>query len=139
MDRQAIDGTNLTTTPAADRVKLATFRTHLALERTTLAWIRTTLTMASFGFGMVAFFRTLRQANQSPETTRLHEAAISFGVSLVALGIAATVLAGLLHLLSVRRLQRGEPLISWTWPLSVTVGMLLAVLGLWGLWSLLAR
>jgi uncharacterized membrane protein YidH (DUF202 family) len=47
---------------AHHRARLATFRTQLALDRTTLAWIRTALTMASFGFGMVAFFRSLREA-----------------------------------------------------------------------------
>ena len=43
---------------ARDRTSMASFRTQLALDRTTLAWIRTTLTTASFGFGMVAFFRS---------------------------------------------------------------------------------
>jgi putative membrane protein len=47
---------------AHHRTSLATFRTQLALDRTTLAWVRTALTMASFGFGMVAFFRSLREA-----------------------------------------------------------------------------
>jgi uncharacterized membrane protein YidH (DUF202 family) len=45
------------------RTSLATYRTQLALDRTTLAWVRTTLTMASFGFGMVAFFRSLRETS----------------------------------------------------------------------------
>src|SRR4029077_4241629 len=43
---------------ARNRTSLASYRTQLALDRTTLAWIRTTLTMASFGFGMVSFFRS---------------------------------------------------------------------------------
>jgi len=136
MDPQIADVPNRTTKLAGDRTKMATFRTHLALERTTLAWIRTTLTMASFGFGIVAFFRSLREANQSAETIRLHAAAIHFGVALIIVAIVATVLAGLSHWSSLRRLGRNEAPVMSKWPLSITVGMLLAVAGLWGLWTL---
>ena len=137
MDPRDVAAPNPTSHLAADRTVMATFRTHLALERTTLAWIRTTLTMASFGFGMVAFFRSLRQANQSPDAVRLHEAAIRFGAALIVLSIAAMVLAGLTHLRTLRRLRRGEAPVLSRWPLSITLGMLLAVAGLWALWSLL--
>jgi uncharacterized membrane protein YidH (DUF202 family) len=139
MDPKTADAPSQTTALTADRTKMANFRTHLALERTTLAWIRTTLTMASFGFGMVAFFRSLRQANQNAETIRVHEAGIHFGVALVVAGIAATVLASLSHWFSLRRLRRNEVPVISQWPLSVTFAMLLAVAGLCGLWSLLAR
>jgi putative membrane protein len=118
---------------------MAMFRTHLALERTTLAWIRTTLTMASFGFGMVGFFRSLRAANPSQETIRLHEAGIRFGEGLVAFGIVATVLAALAHWFTLRRLRRGQAPVIPQWPLSIMVGTLLALAGLWALWSLLAH
>ncbi len=115
---------------------MAGFRTQLALDRTTLAWIRTTLTMASFGFGMVAFFRSIRQESPSEETLRLHQGAIRFGTSLIILGIVATVLAGASHWLSLRKLRRGESLVVTQWPLSITVAMLTAIIGLLGLWSL---
>jgi putative membrane protein len=139
MDQQTTDAPSRTTNPGVDRTMMATFRTHLALERTTLAWIRTTLTMASFGFGMVGFFRSLRQANQNPETIRLHQAGIHFGVGLVVFGIVATVLAGLTHWFTLRRLGRNQALVLPQWPLSITVGTLLALAGLWALWSLLAH
>jgi len=77
---------------ASDRTALAKFRTQLALDRTTLAWIRTTLTFATFGFGMVGFFRTLRERSATPESVRLHENAIRFGVALLVLGIVGLVL-----------------------------------------------
>ncbi|MCM3872027.1 MAG: DUF202 domain-containing protein [Pyrinomonadaceae bacterium] len=41
----------------------AKFHTQIALDRTMLAWIRTTVTMATFGFGMVGFFRSLEERN----------------------------------------------------------------------------
>jgi len=93
---------------ARNRTSMAGLRTQLALDRTTLAWIRTTLTMASFGFGMVAFFRSIRQESPSEETVRLQQGAIQFGASLIILGIVATVLAGASHWLTLRGLRRGE-------------------------------
>lgn len=72
---------------APDRTVLAKFRTQLALDRTTLAWIRTTLTMATFGFGMVGFFRSLREKSMTLESIHLHENAIRFGKSLIIIGL----------------------------------------------------
>ena len=121
---------------ASDRTALAKFRTQLALDRTTLAWIRTTLTFATFGFGMVGFFRTLRERSATPESIRLHENAIRFGVALLVLGIVATILAGISHWLTLRRLRRNKALVLTPWPLSITVAVLLAILGLVSLYSL---
>src|SRR5262249_47907637 len=72
---------------ARDRTGMAMYRTQLALDRTTLAWIRTTLTMASFGFGMVAFFRTIEERSPTAESMRLHRGAILMGTTLILLGI----------------------------------------------------
>ena len=124
---------------ARNRTSMAGLRTQLALDRTTFAWIRTSLTMASFGFGTVAFFRSIRQESPSEETLRLQQGAIRFGTSLIILGIVATVLAGASHRLTLRRLRRGESPVVTQWPLSITVAMLSAVIGLLGLWSLFAR
>ena len=124
---------------ASKRTGLAGFRTQLALDRTTLAWIRTALAMVSFGFGMIGFFRSLRQQFPNPETIRLHAAAIQFGYTLLSLGILATILSGISHWLTLRRLRRGEMPVLTSWPLSITVGILLSIAGLAALWSLLAR
>ncbi len=121
---------------ASDRTALAKFRTQLALDRTTLAWIRTTLTFATFGFGTVGFFRTLRERSATPESVRLHENAVRFGVALLVLGIVATILAGVSHWLTLRRLHRNKAVVLTQWPLSITVAMLLAVVGLVLLYSL---
>jgi uncharacterized membrane protein YidH (DUF202 family) len=125
--------------PAGDRMGMAKERIQLALDRTTLAWIRTTLTMATFGFGTVGFFRSLREKSPTPLTVHLQESAIRFGISLIILGIIATVLAGLSHWLTLRRLCRNEAVILTQWPLTITVAMLLAVIGLVSLWNLLSR
>jgi putative membrane protein len=123
---------------AGERTNFARFRTSLALERTTLAWIRTALTFATFGFGVVGFFRTLRQTTNSEETVHLHQAAIQMGVALVVIGLVATILAALFHWVSLRRLRRGQQLSVTQWPLSITIAVLSSLLGLYALWSLFA-
>jgi uncharacterized membrane protein YidH (DUF202 family) len=122
-----------------DQAGMAGFNSKLALDRTTLAWVRTTLTMASFGFGMVAFFRSLQQRSPNGETARLHQGAIHFGVALIVLGILAMACASLSHWFTLRRLRRGEAPVLSQWPLSITVALLFALIGLFGLWELLGR
>ena len=121
-----------------DRTELAKLRTALALDRTTLAWIRTTLTMATFGFGMIGFFRTLAEKAQTATSQAEHHAAIRFGTTLVLLGLVATVLSGISHWVNLRRVRRDEPMEINKWPLSITLALLLSILGLAGLWALFA-
>ena len=89
--------------------------------------------------GTVGFFRSLREKSPTPEAVQMHENAIRFGFSLVILGIAATVLAGLSHWFTLRRLRRNETPVLTQWPLSITVCMLLAVIGLVALWHLIPQ
>jgi putative membrane protein len=122
--------------PSRDQPGMAEFNTKLALDRTMLAWVRTALTMASFGFGMVAFFRSRRVESPNAESRRLHEWAVLVGTSLLVLAILAMVLAGVFHWYALRKLRRGEGLGFTQWPLSVLVALLFAVIGLAGLVAL---
>jgi len=124
---------------AQDRTGLARYRTQLALDRTTLAWIRTTLAMASFGFGVVGFFRSLRAYSPTPETIRLHQSAIQFGTSLIVLGVVAMVAAGISQWFALRRLRRNEDPVVTQWTLSITLTLLLSVVGLAALWGVFPR
>ena len=119
---------------ARKRTDMAKYRTRLALDRTTLAWIRTALTMGTFGFGTVGFFRTLREKSATPETIHMHQGAIFFGMGLVVVGLTAMVLSGISAWSAVRRLRRNEPPMLSQWPLSITVAMMLAVVGFGALW-----
>jgi putative membrane protein len=139
MNQQPSSQADPRTDLAQGRTSMAKFRTQLALDRTTLAWIRTTLTMATFGFGTVGFCRSLREKSPTAEAVQMHQNAIRFGFSLVVLGIAATVLAGVSHWFTLRRLRRNETPVLTQWPLSITVCMLLAVIGLVALWHLLPQ
>jgi putative membrane protein len=121
---------------AGERTNFAKFRTSLALDRTTLAWIRTALTFATFGFGMVGFFRATVQATQTEQAVHLHQAAIHMGVALVVIGLVSTILAAFSHWITLRRLRRGEELAVTQWPLTIVIAVLSSVLGLYALWSL---
>jgi uncharacterized membrane protein YidH (DUF202 family) len=92
--------------------------------------------MASFGFGMVAFFRSMRERSPTAESLRLHQGAIRMGTALIVLGLVATVLAGVSHWSTLRKLRRGESPIVSQWPLSLVVALLTAIIGLTGLWAL---
>jgi len=121
---------------ARERTGFARFRTSLSLDRTTLAWIRTAVTFATFGFGMVGFFRTLAQGTHTETTEHLHRAAIHMGVALIVIGLVATLLAAASHWMTLRKLRRGEQLVASQWPLSITIAVLVSVLGLYALFSL---
>jgi putative membrane protein len=138
MSQESIKPTDPRVMLAGTRTGMASFRTQLALDRTTLARIRTTLTMATFGFGIVAFFGTSAERFPTAESIRMHQAAIRFGIGLILIAIAATVISSEPHWFILHLLRRGEPPALTQWPLSITVAMLFAVLGLAGLWSLLA-
>ena len=125
--------------PGLRQTAMTSYNTQLALDRTTLAWVRTTLTMASFGFGMVAFFRSLQEQSSNAESIRLHQGAIRVGVALILLGIVASGLAGSSHWFALRKLRRGESPSVGQWPLSITVAMLSAIIGVSGLWALFVR
>ena len=121
---------------AQKRTHLASYRAAQALDRTTLTWVRTTLTMGSFGFGMIGFFRALREKNPTPEAEHLHHMAVRFGETPVLLGVVATVLAAASHWKTPRRMERGEMPQTAQWPVSIVVVVFLALLGMAGLWSL---
>jgi putative membrane protein len=124
---------------ARERTGMAVQRTQLALDRTTLAWIRTSLAMASFGFGMIGFFRSLRAQAPTPEAIQMHQRAIAFGTGLLVLGTCFMALAGLSHLSVLRRLRAGQPLELTKWPLALILALLLTLLFAAGLWAILSR
>ena len=117
----------------------APYRIKLALDRTMLAWVRTSLAMASFGFAMVAFFRAVRMMTPNAQAVRMHEGAIHFGTALILLGIASMIASGLSHWRALRKLQRGQALTVRQWPLTITFALLVALLGVLGLWFVFHR
>lgn len=124
----------MTSGQADPRVPYALMRTLLALERTTLAWIRTALTFATFGLGMIGYFRSLEQSQHDAHAAHLHTVAIRMGVALVLLGLVSLLLTAVGHQRAVARLRRGElPRVDGL-PLSVANAVLCALICLYGLW-----
>jgi hypothetical protein len=69
----------------------------------------------------------------------MHEGAIRFGVALVLIGVASTVLVAISHRSAVGKLRAGEMPLPTMWPLSITISLLLALLALGGLWRFTGR
>ncbi len=105
-------------------------RTRFAAERTLLAWVRTGLAMMGFGFVVARFGLFLREL-AAAEGRVPHQGRWSmwFGVALVMLGVAVTVLAALEYRAVVRRIDRGDPYRPPGWSLGLVAAVLLAVLG----------
>jgi putative membrane protein len=128
-----------TAPPSADRgAVLAEERTLLAAERTLMAWIRTSLSMISFGFTMVKLFEYLEHQGTrlvGPFGRVWGPAAIGF--TLVAIGVFALVAALVQHRRTLRMLHAQG--LAPRWSLGLTVGVLLALLGVFAFGSLALR
>jgi putative membrane protein len=124
---------------AVERTEMANFRTQLALDRTTLAWIRTALTFATFGFGLISYFRSISLAPIPPgargrDYSRLLQEATIAGRSLLIVGIVSMAITAFSHWQAIRRLRTGKPPQLHPWPLSIIVALLVAIMGIGGLW-----
>jgi putative membrane protein len=118
----------------------AALQQKLALDRTMLAWIRTALSMASFGFALVAFFRAwLALYPENPRGRNLYAGAVVFGTALLVLGVAALIASCLSHVRTLGKLRRGETTAVARWPLSVSVALMVALIGLVGVWLVFRR
>jgi putative membrane protein len=95
--------------------------------------------MGTFGFGTIGYFRTLAEKAGTVRSIQLHQRAIKFGVGLVSLSIVATILSGISHWFNLRKLRADRALAITQWPLSITVALLLSLLGLGGLWYTLSH
>ena len=104
-------------------------RVIFAVERTLLAWVRTGLALMGFGFVVARFGLFLREL--SATTASVPSAGFSrwFGVVLIALGIGTTLVALLQHIVTLRRLARGEPITARPTWYAVALTVLLAGTG----------
>jgi putative membrane protein len=110
------------------------YRTKLALDRTMLAWVRTAVNLAGFGFALVAFFRALKFENPTPEAISLHHGAITFGTTLILIGISTMLIAAVAYGRALRKLNAGREVSLGQWPISFTLALLVALLAAGGLW-----
>ena len=124
---------------AEQRTALATERTFLAFERTLLAWLRTALSLISFGFTLAKFFQYLAQQRGSPVVGLLGHtwASDTVGLSMVAIGTFALVLAVIQHRRRVRAMR--DLGLEQQWNLALWVAAPVALLGVFAFLSLLLQ
>jgi putative membrane protein len=137
-DGTARSATDRGTLLAEERTRLARERSFLAAERTLMAWIRTSLSMIGFGFTMVKFLEFLEQRDKAlVGVLGVKWSSGGVGFTLVSIGTGALVVAVIQHRHTLRML-RAEGLMS-RWSLSLTVAILMALLGVFAFGGLVLR
>ena len=106
-------------------------RVGFAAERTLLAWIRTGLAMMGFGFVVARFGLFLRAITAAEHVTSHQTGAFSFwmGTGLIVLGVMVNAAAGLQHLSTIRRLQKGDPWELRPSAMGIAVTSILVIVG----------
>lgn len=130
------NATNHATQLAEQRTGLAVERNYLAAERTLMAWLRTSMSMISFGFTMVKMFEYLEgRRGEVVGIFGRRWAPSTVGLTLIAIGTGALVVAVLQHRRALRDLRaQGLP------PgrsLALSVSVLLVALGTFAFGSLI--
>ena len=107
-------------------------RTYFAAERTFLAWIRTGLGLMGIGFAIARFGLFLSEMRASELHMVLHGSGVSVyaGVALVVLGVGILVSGVAHHIRTVRELRFGAWLPGRVSVPAITLGILLAIVGI---------
>ena len=106
-------------------------RVHFAAERTFLAWIRTGLALMGFGFVVARFGLFLKEVAGSSHTPGVKSYGFSLwaGSAMVLLGAMVNLAAVARHLEVIKRLNRGESVMTEPSLIAITVGILLGLVG----------
>jgi len=118
--------------PAAGAKAVADMRDYLAEERTFLAWIRTGLAVMAFGFVVARFGLFLEEIriSQSAYAAHPHQFSQWFGTALMAAGVGVNLGATRRHRRVVAELNRGQFHDHGPSREAVTLGLLLASVGI---------
>ena len=107
-------------------------RVHFAAERTFLAWIRTGLALMGFGFVVARFGLFLKEVAGGGNTPGVKSYGFSLwaGGAMVLLGAVLNLAAVARHLEVIKRLNRGECVMTGPSLIAITVGILLGLVGI---------
>jgi putative membrane protein len=123
----------------ADRntaTELTKERNRLAADRTLMAWIRTSLWLIGFGFGIGKVYEYLRSAGIQDSVDPIRSTLI-FGSSFIGLGMLALIAAVIQHTRILRQLEAPDYAYNAMRPISVTVAIVLLMIGAFGLVGIL--
>jgi len=126
---------------AGERTDLAIKRTAMAASRTMMAWIRTGTSLISFGFAIHKILQaaTTTVGASGLDLVRQHTAR-RLGLTLIFLGTASIVMGTYEYFSTVKQLNemsgKGEKV---KWNLSLVIGALVALLGLFLFITILAN
>jgi putative membrane protein len=118
--------------PEAESDEFGDSRVYFAAERTLLAWVRTGLAMMGFGFVVARFGLFLREiaAAQGALLPRQHALSLWVGVTLVMLGVAASISAAMRHAYTIQRLKHKQPLRFHALSLGTIIALAIGFIGL---------
>jgi putative membrane protein len=107
-------------------------RVHFAAERTFLAWIRTGLALMGFGFVVARFGLFLKEVAGGGNTPGVKSYGFSLwaGSAMVMLGAVLNLAAVARHLEVIKRINRGEGVMTGPSLIAITVGILLGLVGI---------
>lgn len=115
--------------------QLALDRTRLAYERTQMAWVRTATSLISFGFTIFKFFEYLKGEN-APVQERWFGPR-EFALLMIVTGLVALLLSSLDHRRHMQALRSQYGPVPYS--LAALMSILIAILGLFGLLSVLLQ
>ncbi len=112
-------------TLSRQRTDLAVTRTTMAADRTLMAWTRTSLSMITFGFTVYKFMQYLREEGKA-SLIRTERGAQNFGLTLIAVGILALLIACVQYWHLARKINPGR---KWHFSLALAVAGFIVALG----------
>src|SRR5260221_2665738 len=107
-------------------------RVHFAAERTFLAWIRTGLSLMGFGFVVARFGLFLKEVSGNAHMPGVKSYGFSLwaGSAMVLLGAMMNLAAVARHLEVIRRINRGESIVTRPSFIAIAVGIVLGLVGI---------
>jgi putative membrane protein len=111
-------------------------RNRLAADRTLLAWIRTSLALIGFGFGIGKAYDYLQSAGIRDPADPIRSTLI-FGGCFIGLGMLALIAAVIQHTRILQRLEDADYAYDAMRPITVTVAIVLLMIGVFGLVGIL--